>query len=404
MGRTISAEDDRVPNGHPVAMIGYGYWKRRFGLSGAVVGQKISLSGTPFTIIGVTPPEFFGVEVGTVPDIFVPVMMQAAVDPAEENLLQDPIIYRTWLRSLARLKPGVPAPQATAELEALYRQEVPTDAKFDWLKKEKLRLEPASTGLSDLRRQFSQPLFILMAIIGLVLVIACANTANLLLARAAARQPEFAMRLALGAGRSRLIQQLLVESALLAVTGGLCGILLARWATRLLVVFISSGRTPIILDLNPDLRILTFTVAVSIATGVLFGLAPAMRATRVDLAPALKNVTALTLGRGRLRPGRVLAVVQVALSLPLLVGAGLFVRSLQNLKGDSAAARDSVLIVRVEPKGSDQRGIPGSYQRLDRIYKDLLERVAAIPGVRSASLAQFTPTRQRGLMVPVTLP
>jgi hypothetical protein len=230
----------------------------------------------------------------------------------------------------------------------------------------------------------------------MVLLIACANTANLLLARAAARQPEFAMRLAVGAGRPRLVRQLLVESVALSVTAGACGILLARWATRLLVLYISSGRAPVVLDLHPDLRVLAFTAAVSIATGILFGLAPAVRATR--------PVPSRTQPRGALRPGAVLAVVQVALSLVLLIGAGLFVRSLENLVSAQPADAESILIVRVEPKGSDQRNIPGTTQRLDRIYQGLIQRVESIPGVRSASLAQFTPTSHRGNTVQVDLP
>jgi predicted permease len=330
-GRAILPEDDRVPNGHPVAMISHGYWKRRFGRAPATVGRTISISGTPFTVIGVTPPEFFGVEVGMAPEIFVPVMMQPSVDPAAENLLDNPILYSTWLHAVGRLRPGIHAPQATAELDVLFRRELPKGGgKLGALANEHLRLQPAATGLSDLRQQFSRPLFILMALVGIVLLIACANTANLLLARAAARRLEFAMRLAVGAGRGRLIRQLLAESLLLAVTGGIGGILLAHWATRLLVLYISSGRTPIVLDLNPDVRVLAFTAAVSIATGILFGLAPAMRAARVDLAPALKHLGGSQIqGRGALRPGRILAVVQIALSLVLLIGAGLFVRSLQ---------------------------------------------------------------------------
>lgn len=403
IGRTIAAEDDLVPNGHRVAMISHGYWKRRFALDPGIVGRTIALSGTPFTIIGVTPSEFFGMEVGTAPDIFVPVMMQPTVDPSSENLLQNPILYSNWLRAFGRIKPGIPMAQATAELETLFRQEIPKGfGKFRGLDNERLRLQPAATGFSDLRRQFSQPLFILMAIVALVLLIACANTANLLLARAASRQAEFAMRFSLGGSRWRLIQQLLVESVVLALLGGICGMLLARWATRLLIIYISSGRTPVVIDLNPNLRVLAFTAAVAIGTGILFGLAPAMGVTRIDLASALKNLGgAKARGRGRLRPGRILAVVQVALSLMLLAGAGLFVRSLQNLNGGERQSQDSVLIVRVEPKGSDQRNIPGSYPRLDRIYKDLLERVGSIPGVRSASLAQFTPTNRRGLMITV---
>ena len=404
-GRAIAAEDDVVPNGHPVAMISYGYWKRRFGLSPSAIGSDISISGTRFSIIGVTPPEFFGLEVGTSPDVFLPVLMQPTAMPDLENLLDQPIIYRTWLQVVSRVAPGVSAAQAAAQLEPIYNQEVPTANKFGGapLPPERLRVEAAATGISDLRRQFSQPLFILMAIVGVVLLIACANTANLLLARAASRSGEFGVRLALGAGRRRLIRQLLVESVVLALAGGVCGILLASVATRLLVAYMSAGQTPIVLALTPDLRVLTFTAAVSIFTGILFGLTPAVRATRIDLTPSLKTVGRSV--RGGLRSGKILCVTQVALSLVLLIGAGLFVRSLQNLNGqDSGVDRDRVLIVRVEPRGSDQRNIPGTTPQLDRTYRDLLARVATNAGVRSASLAQFTPTTLRGNMVPFTLP
>ena len=400
-GRAIGPDDDRVPNGHPVAMISYGYWKRRFGLSPEVIGRKISISGAPFTIIGVAPPEFFGVEVGSAPDIFVPVMMQPTVDVSEENLLENPIIYSGWLQALVRLNPGVQPQQAAAALTVLFRQELPSGPKVAATRfgEQYLVLNSASAGLTDLRRQFSQPLFILMAVVGVVLLIACANTANLLLARAASRQPEFAMRLALGAGRRRLARQLLVESVVLAALGGVLGIALARLATRLLVLFMSTGRTPIVLDLGVNLRVLAFTAAVSVATGILFGLAPAFRAARVDPAPALKNLAAFS--RGGLRAGKVLAVLQVALSLVLLAGAALFVRSLQNLSGRESG-RQSVLMVRVEPRGSDQRNILGTSARLDRIYQDLIARVAAIPGVRFASMAQSTPTQPNpGAAMPV---
>lgn len=404
-GRAISMEDDVVPNGHPVAMISYGYWKRRFGLAASVIGRDIAISGTRFTIIGVTPPEFFGLEVGTSPDLFVPVLMQPTVMPDLENLLDRPIIYRTWLQVVSRIAAGATAAQAAAELEPVYNQEVPTLNKFGGppLPPEKLQVEPAATGISDLRRQFSQPLFILMGIVGIVLLIACANTASLLLARAASRSGEFGVRLALGAGRRRLIRQLLVESVVLALAGGVGGILLAVVATRLLVAYMSAGQTSIVLGLAPDLRVLTFTAVVSLLTGVLFGLTPALRATRIDLTPSLKTVGRSV--RGGLRSGKILCVAQVALSLVLLIGAGLFVRSLQKLNGqDSGVDRDRVLIVRVEPRGSDQRNIPGATLRLDRTYRDLLARVSAIGGVRSCSLAQFTPTTLRGNIIPFTLP
>ena len=411
-GRTIGVEDDRIPNAHPVAMLSYGYWKRRFSLDPSILDKTISLCGTTFTVIGITPPEFFGVEVGVAPDIFVPVMMQPAVMPASENLLERPIIYAAWLRVLGRLRPDVPVQQAAAEMAVLFDQiEWPRDKsgfridKFGNRIDEKLVLTPASRGLTDLRRQFSQPLFILMAVVGVVILIACANTANLLMARAAARRPEFALRVALGASRWRLMRQLLVESVLLAILGGVCGLLLANWGTQLLVAFISSGQTPVTLVLEPDLRVLGFTAAVSLLTGILFGLAPAIRATRIDPAPALKSQASRLTGRGSLRPGRILAVSQVALSLLLLIGAGLFVRSLHKLNSqDAGFPRESVLVVRVEPKGSDQRGIPGTSERLDRIYKELLQRVESVPGVRSATMAHFTPTSRIGFFSPFKFP
>ena len=404
-GRAISAEDDVVPNGHPVAMISYGYWKRRFGLSPSVIGRNIAISGTQFTVIGVTPPEFFGVQVGTSPSLFLPVMMQPTAMPDSENLLKDPILYSMWLQLVSRIAPGATAAQAVAEMEPIYNQEVPTRNKFGGapLPPERLALQSAATGISSLRGQFSQPLFILMGIVGIVLVIACANTANLLLARSASRSGEFGLRLALGAGRRRLIRQLLVESIVLALAGGICGVALAVIATRLLIAFMSAGQSPIMLGLNPDLRMLSFTAAVSVLTGILFGLTPALRATRIDLTPSLKTVGRTV--RSGLWSGKVLCVTQVALSLVLLIGAGLFVRSLQKLNGqDSGVDRDRVLIVRVEPRGSDQRNIPGTTPRLDRIYRDLMTRVASIAGVRSCSLAQFTPTMLRGNTIPFGLP
>jgi predicted permease len=405
-GRAIGREDDLVPNGHPVAMVSYGYWKRRFGLSSSAIGRDIAISGTRFTVVGVTPPEFFGVEVGLSPDLFLPIMMQPTAMPDFENLLDNPIIYRTWLQLVSRISPGVTPAQAAAELEPLFLQEVPKGGKFGGpspLSEETLAFASAATGISSLRRQFSLPLFILMGIAGIVLLIACANTASLLLARAASRSSEFGVRLALGAGRRRLVRQLLVESVVLAALGGGLGVLLALGATRVLIAYMSAGRSAISLSFNPDLRMLAFTAGVSLLTGILFGLMPALRATRIDLTPALKNTSRSV--RGGLRSGKILCVTQVALSLVLLIGAGLFVRSLQKLNGQVPGVdRDSVLIVRVEPKGSDQRNIPGTTARLDRTYRDLLTRVASLNGVKACSLAQFTPTVLRGNTIPFTLP
>jgi predicted permease len=403
-GRLIGPDDDRNPNGHPVAVISHSYWRRRFGLDPGTIGRTISVSGVPFTIIGVTPPEFFGLEVGRAAEIFVPVMMQPSVMPASENLLASPIIMNSFLTAFGRLKPEYTEQQAAAAMAALdvlrplmtkpmrpgeQPQRIP----------EKLGLAPAATGLSALRQQFSQPLFVLMAVVGVVLLIACANVASLVLSRAASRQPEFSMRLALGAGRWQLLRQL-------AVAGGLFGLMLARWATGVLVAFLSSGRTPIVLSLAPDVRVLTFTAAVSILTGILCGLIPALRASRVDVIAGLRGQTRGAGGGNQwLRPGRILVACQVALCLVLLFGAGLFVRSLQAIDGqDAGFDRESVLVLRVEPRGSDQRSVPGTTERLDQIYRELLERVRAIPGVRAATLAHFAPTSRVTYGGPAQMP
>jgi len=403
-GRTIGVEDDRAPNGHPVAMLSYRYWERRFARDPGVIGRTIQLLDTPFTVIGVTPPEFFGVEIGASPDIFVPLMMQPTVMPSFENLLENPINNLTWVRTVARVKPGIGREQASAALDLLYRpfdddRILRLQRKFPQSNpvRQNLALIPA-TAVSELRHQFSRPLFILMVVVGLVLLIACANTANLLLARAAARRPEFSIRLALGAGRGRLLRQLLVESMVLAALGGLCGILLARWATQLLVVYISSGRTPIVLNLTPNSRILLFTGSVSLLTAILFGLAPALRASRIHLTQSLRSLRgSVAGGQRKLAPQKTLAAIQVSLSLLLLVGAGLFVRSLQKLSGeDYGVSRARVLIARVEPRGSDQRNVPGTSGRLDRTYRELIASVETIPEVRSVSMAQVTPTVPTG--------
>ncbi len=400
-GRAIGLDDDRILNGHPVAMISYGYWSRRFGLAPSVVGGAISIAGKPFTIIGVTPKEFFGAEIGTAPDIFVPLMMQPTVVPVSGELRDR---NRAWCLLLARLKPGVHRQQASAELEGFYSRDqgAPpnyskmniTDEAIRWLKAHnvdwQVAMIPAASGFSALRQQFSQTLFILMAAVGVVLLIACANTASLLLARAAARRSEFTMRLTLGASRARLIGQLIVESVMLAAAGGACGILLARWATKLLVIYMSAGRSAIILNLNPDIRVLSFTVAVSVMSGVLFGLAPALRSTRIDLAPALKGAGNLLSSRGRLRLGNVLAVFQVALSLLLLVSAGLFVRSLRNLHGQEVSSRETVLTLRIDPSGGEESR--ERRRELDVLYRDLIQRVKELPGVLSVGMAEVTPT------------
>jgi predicted permease len=410
-GRTIGPEDDLDPNAHPVAVISYTFWNRRFAREPATVGRTILISGRPFTVIGVTPPDFFGLEVGRAADIYVPITMQPAVMPAAENWLAGSINRTFWLTIVGRLRPEHSTQQVAGALAGVdvlspLMTKPMTAGEQPRRIFEKLVLLPAATGLSNLRQSFSQPLFVLMAVVGVVLLIACANVASLVLARAASRQPELSMRLALGAGRGRLIRQLLMESVLLAALGGACGMLLARWATELLVTFMSSGRTPIVLNLNPDPRTLLFTASVSILTGILCGILPALRASRLDVISGLKGHTRGTMSNAHwLGPGKVLVTSQVALCLVLLFGAGLFVRSLQAIDGqDEGFDRDTVLIMRVEPRGSDQRGVPGTSVRLDRTYRDLLERLKSIPGVRSASLAHFNPTSQIGYAEPLRVP
>ena len=409
-GRTLQPQDDERPNGHPVAMLSYNYWQRRFALDPGVVGRTLSLAGTPFTIVGVTAPEFFGLEVGRSADLFVPVMMQPTVMPSSENWLTESTVRSFWLTVVARLGADRSPQQATAivagldVLDPLMTKPTAPGQQPERIP-ERLGLVPATTGLSTLRQQFSTPLFILMLVVATVLLIACANVGSLALSQAAARTPEFSMRLALGAGSWRLVRQLLIEHLLLASIGGVLGLALARWATGVLVAFMSSGRAPIALNLSPDPRVLAFTAAVSIFTGILCGLAPTLRLRHVDVITGLRHQLRGAGASDWLRSGRLLVAGQVALCLVLLFGAGLFVRSLRHVDaGDGGFDREHLLVIRVEPRGSDQRGVPGASQRLDATYRDLIQRVESLHGVRSATMAHFAPTVDIGYAEPVRLP
>jgi len=403
LGRTIVPDDDRAPGESAVCVISYNYWLRRFAGDPSVVGKTIHIGGAPFTIIGVTPPEFFGLEVGSSLDISVPLMMQQQVMPGIRSYVNgaDP---NSFFSVMGRLRPGVATPQADAGLSALYRQLCAEYAASNWGFKftpmpwleEKLVLEPGGRGLSELRRQFSRPLLALMIVVVLVLAVACANVAGLLLARAVARRREIAIRLALGVGRLRLVRQLLIESVLLSSLGALLGLLFAYWGTRLLLPLLSQGEIPVQLNLSPDVRLLGFTVVVATLTGVLFGLAPAFLATRVDMNSALKNEASGLSGRGaHLTFGKMFVVSQVALSLLLMIGAGLFVRSLQKLRQvDAGFASENVLVLKLEPVGSDQKT-----PQLAARYDELLRRVEALPGVKLASLVGYSPMSRREWLV-----
>jgi predicted permease len=404
LGRTILPDDDRF-GAQPVCVISYNYWRRRFARDPAVVGKTIHISGIPFTIIGVTPPEFFGLEVGSSLDISVPVMVWAERTTTERDVSivgdrQNSSLFTV----IGRLHPDVSMAQAQANLGSLYQQIVAERiARYQGGKgggqsrlEERLVCDSGSHGLSELRWQFSRTLLVLMSVVGLVLLIACANVAGLLLARAVARRKEIAIRLALGVGRLRLVRQLLTESVLLGGIGGLIGLLFALWGTSLLLPLLSQGEIPVHLNLNPDTRVLTFTVAVSVLTGVLFGLTPAFLATRVDLNSALKNdAPSLATGAGSrgasMTFGQIFVIAQVVFSLLLLIGAGLFVRSLQNLQqAETGFLRENILVLKLEPAGSGNKT-----PRLGLFYDELLQRLEAIPGVREASLVGYSPMARR---------
>src|SRR3989454_4996474 len=398
-GRTFTSEEDRVPGGDPVAVISYRYWKRQFGLDPTAVGKSVTLNGLPFTIVGVTPPGFDGVSVGDAQDIWIPMMMQAQVMNGR-MLLNDP---KGWFfEIMARRKAGVSLEQTTAGLNVAYQQiaRQETGARITpeverELASQKIELLPASKSLSDLRERFTQPLLVLMALVGLVLLIACANVASLLLARAGARQKEIAVRAALGAGRVRIIRQLLTESLLLAALGGLVGLLFAHYRDDLLLALPLVNGRPLVITLHPDGTTLGFAACVALLAPVLFGSAPAWNAARTDLNAALNaNTRSAVTGAGNQRSRwglrKLVVMGEVALSLLLLAGAGMLVRSLLKLRDvNPGFNQDRVLLFRVDPTLVGYRG-----SRLANLYKQLADAVATLPGVRSVSLSAGSPVRR----------
>src|SRR5262245_4739000 len=386
LGRVFSAEDDKTPGAHTVAILGHNVWRRRFASDPNVVGKTIHINSYPFTVVGVAPPGFFGVEVGASPEVWVPMMMQPQLSNGNDRLRMR---NNFGIEIMASLKPGMSKQQAQVATDLLSHQ-INSEAQGispglrNFLLKQHIELLTAGKGLSSLRNQFKQPLLILMGMVGLVLLIACANVANLLLARAATRQKEIAVRLAMGASRVRLSRQLLTESLLLSLLGALFGLLFAFWATDLLVNLVARSRFT--LELQPDLRVLGFNLGVAVLTGILFGLAPAIQATRPDLISALKSEIPALAGAGRhFELRNILVVAQVSLSLMLLVGAGLFVRTLQNLKGlDLGFRADKVLLLSMNP------GLNGyKPDQARNFYAQLLERVKTLPGAQSASMADM---------------
>ncbi|MGB8581792.1 MAG: ABC transporter permease [Candidatus Sulfotelmatobacter sp.] len=402
LGRLLTPDDDRVVGGSPVAVISYGCWERRFGRDEGVVGHKMVVNGMPFEVVGVAAPGFFGARAGTAPDFWLPLTMQSAVhyanhyDDSEGAELDKPWMPQTgirWLQFIVRARDRNALPRMTTAINQVFVQDLERSAagirdpqERQAFLRARLELEPGSRGLSTLRRSFSQPLVVLMAMVALVLLIACANLANLLLARAAGREHEIAVRLSIGASRVRLVRQTRTECLLLSIFGGLLGIAVAYWCSAVFPRWASSGATPIPLSLAPDARVLIFSTLIALLTGIVFGLAPALQSTRVEPVRALKAS-----GRGFLggRGGKAwslkqtLVASQVALSLVLLVGAGLFLRTLRNFTElDPGFDRDHILTVWLDTHMAGYK-----QDQLSPLYLRLIERVEAMPGVRSASLA-----------------
>ncbi|MBZ5591648.1 MAG: ABC transporter permease [Acidobacteriia bacterium] len=393
-GRTFTGEDEKGPGSDPYAVISYAYWKKRFGLDASVLGKTIQIHEAFLTVIGVMPPGFFGETVGDAPDAWLPMMMEPAVKPGRDWLHDDPSKAERveWLLVAGRLKPGVSEKQAESSLNVLFQQVVHETAgsnlppeRLRQLAGQKIKIRPGDKGASPLRDDFNEPLLVLMAVVVLVLLIACANVANLLLARSAARQREIGIRLAIGASRGRLIRQLLTESFVLALIGGAVGVLFAFWTSDMLLRMVASGENPVPLDIHPDWRILAFTAGLAMLTGLVFGLAPAFRGTRVDVSSALKENARGVIGSGaRISMGKALVISQVAISLVLLIGAGLFLRTLENLRRvDLGYARERLLLVHVD-------ALAAGYQKEQRaaVFQNLLERFRSMPGVRGATLSE----------------
>ena len=394
-GRVFNSdEDDQVYKGHPVVVLAYDYWVARFAADRGVIGRNILVNSYPMTIVGVSAAGFAGIDPTRSPQIRVPIQMKPVMLPDFEWLGISDRRAR-WVQVFGRLKPGYSVENAQAPLQGLFTQirsyEMTLPAAKDWsaymrgeFMKGRLLVEPAAMGYSGLRNDFSTALLVLMCMVGLVLLIACANVANLLIARGFMRQKEIAVRLSLGASRGRLVRQLLVESLLLSFVGGLLGVFLAVALTRGLLALVPSEGSPLLIRAQPDLRILGFTLGLTFLTGIIFGLMPALRASRPDPWTTLKDTIGSIAGAGGslfLRKG--LVTVQVALSFLLLFGAGLFVRSLQNLKGtDPGVALDNLVTFQLAPALSgydDQRAV--------NLYNELLDRLRAVSGVHAAGIA-----------------
>ncbi|HTS11749.1 MAG TPA: ABC transporter permease [Candidatus Limnocylindrales bacterium] len=394
LGRLISDADDQKGCAGGID-ISYSFWQRRYGGEASVIGKQLTLDGHPLPILGVTPPSFYGVSVGDRFDIAIPVCAEPIINGQFSRITGERNRESWWLSVFGRLKPGWTLKQASAQLEAIaspsLHETVPPQYDAEGVKHYldyAFEAWPAENGFSQMRRDTSDPLWLLLGLSGLVLLIACANLANLMLARASSREREIAVRLAMGASRGRLIRQLLSESVLLAVAGAVCGGFLAALLSRFLIAFISTPENPVFLDMPMDWRVLAFAAGLAVLTTILFGLAPAVRAGNVPIGSVLKtDGRGMTAGRKRFRFQRMLVASQVALSLVLLAGALLFARSLRNLTSrDPGFQQDGILVADID---FTRLNLPT--ERQDPFTRDLLERIRAIPGVAAAAASNRSP-------------
>ena len=386
-GRVLTPDDDQA-SAQPAAVVSHRYWEAELNSDPSIVGKSFIINGTNFTVVGITPPEFFGERVRKPPDFWLPLAFHPQIE-LRKSYLDDPQAY--WLMILGRLKPGVSMSQAQASVN-LQLQQFLTEQAGSQLTEERRRaiqntyatLVEGKGGISGLRRFYSKPLQMLMAIVGMVLLIACANVGSLLLSRAASRKAEISLRMALGATRSRIVRQLLTESMLLALLGGICGVLLAQWGVMVLVSLVAK-ESP--LNTRPDIRVLAFTAGVSIIAGLLFGLIPAFQASRTNLSGAMKERTRTRGGFMRLSLSSLMVVLQVGLSMVLLTGAGLFARSLVKLqREDLGFERDNLLLAGIDPRLAGYKPA-----ELPALYHQVLDRLGTIPQVRSVSMATYAP-------------
>lgn len=385
-GRVLTPDDDRL-NAEPAAVISHSYWQQQLNGAVDILGKKLILNGTTFTVVGITPPEFFGERVRRSPDFWLPLSFQPQIE-LRQSYLNDNQAY--WLMPIGRLKIGIGIEQAQASVNLALRQFL-TDQAGSRLTEQRQReiqntyiqLVDGAGGISGLRTFYSKPLHMLMAIVAMVLLIACANVGSLLISRAASRKSEISLRMALGASRFRVVRQLLTESMLLAAIGGVCGVILAQWAVTVLVGFVAKDAP---LDTRPDIAVLLFTAGVSLVAGILFGLVPAIRASKTDLVSAMKEKSRNG-ARMRLSLSSALVILQIGISMVLLTGAGLFVRSLMNLQSqDVGFDRSNVLLVGIDPRLAGYKPA-----ELSGLYRQLLERFSSIPNVTSASMATYSP-------------